>query len=79
MGSMQLSFSQLCNPLLCSGLVSLLPRFTTIIEKAYLCVFVCHTHIMHWYCNLLIADARVPASLLCFYWPQAFLSLDFPL
>jgi len=42
MGSMQLSFSQLCNPLLCSGLVSLLPRFTTIIEKAYLCVFVCH-------------------------------------
>ena len=42
MRSMQLSFSQLCNPLLCSGLVSLLPRFTTIIEKLYLCVFVCH-------------------------------------
>lgn len=39
---MQLSFSQLYNPLLCSGLVSLAPRFTTITEKAYLCVFVCH-------------------------------------
>ena len=43
MRSMQLSFSQLCNPLLCSGLVSLLPRFTTIVEKAYLCVFACHS------------------------------------
>ena len=41
MRSMQLSFSQLCNPLLCSGLVSLLPRFTTILQKRHIRVFVC--------------------------------------
>ena len=45
MRSMQLSFSQLCNPLLCSSLVSLLPRFTlpSFRKGISVCLCVCVT------------------------------------